>query len=105
MEIATGCMGATRKASGETSIPSAIGMAPGLDHSGKILLEQVDRDHEQNEILQKEARNYCHCWKPSSGSIPCARSKWHDREGSQEGQGRTESTQRSQFLIPESQEQ
>jgi hypothetical protein len=28
-----------------------IGSALGLDHSGEVLLEQIDRHHQQNEIL------------------------------------------------------
>lgn len=75
-----------------------------LDHPCKVLLEQVDRHHQQNKILQKEAGNDGHGRETSRGRIPRARNEGHDREGGKEGRGRTERAQHTSFFIPEPQE-
>jgi len=75
------------------------------DDPFNVFLQEVDRDGEQHEILQKEGRIIRHRWKASGAGIPRVRNERHGREGSDEGEGRTEGAEHARFLVPETQKQ
>ncbi|CAM2157751.1 protein of unknown function [Pararobbsia alpina] len=77
----------------------------GLDDPGEILLEQVDRHHQQDQILQQECRYERHGRKPTGRRFPGTRNKREDRERGNKAERSAQCAERAELLVPEPEEQ
>src|SRR6185437_9999995 len=70
-----------------------------------ILPEQINRDDQQNEILQQKRSVHCHRGKPTGARIPALRHERQNGQGGNEGGDGSKGAQHPQLLAPESEEQ
>src|SRR5215813_8192250 len=80
------------------------GFSCGKRHPHHVLLQQIERYRQQNQILHQE-RHVARHRRKSGNRIPAVRHERDDGDGRYECRTRAERSENSQFLVPESQEQ
>src|SRR6266436_6845129 len=75
-----------------------------LGNAYHVLLQEIERDGEQHDVLHQERDVAGHRRKSGRG-IPTVRHEGDDRDGGDEGRGRTGSAENTEPLVPEAGEQ
>src|SRR5258706_1186720 len=73
--------------------------------ANQILPQEVEGHSEQNDVLHKEGNVARHRREASRGDVPALRHERNDRDGRDEGAGRTEGAKNAEPLVPEAREQ